>query len=212
MGLKVTESKPFVTDIPEDTYSAVCVGVFDLGTVHNEKFNKDDHNVMFLWELIGVSDNEGQPKTIQQQYTASLGEKANLRKMLTNWRGRAFNTQELENFDVRVLLGKPCQLLVIHNESKGNVYANIQNVSGWPKGVPAPKRRLPLLTFEFGVNVVIPDRTPEWIERKIMSAPEWADREALASGAPATSEDFGNAPVTAPAASSAIDNDDEVPF
>lgn len=183
MGLSVTASKPFMTNIPEDTYPAVCVGVYDLGSVHNKKFNKDSPTVLFLWELPELRNPEGFPETIHQQYTASLGEKSNLKKMLVNWRGKAFTPAELELFDVKKVLGAPCQLLVIHNQVEQNTYANIQNVSGWPKAAPAPKHTLPLMVFEFGVHTEIPNRTPEWIKNKIEAAPEWLVREDLVAAA-----------------------------
>jgi hypothetical protein len=191
MGLKVSESKPFTTDVPEDTHTAVCVGVFDLGTVHNKNYGKDEQKVMLLWELTELPKREGNPVTIQQQYTASLSEKSNLRRTLTTWRGKPFTDAELAGFDVKTILGKPCQILVLHSESNGNKYANVQNVSGWPKGAPVPRTSLPLMVFEFGTHTEVPAATPKWIASKIEAAPEWQDRMALAGKADV---DFGQAP------------------
>jgi hypothetical protein len=195
MALNVTASKPFTTNIPEDTYSAVCVGVFDLGSVHNKTWNKDEQKILFLWELPELRNPEGFNETIHQMYTASLGDKSNLKKMLVNWRGKAFTPAELESFDVKAVLGQPCQLLVIHNKVEANTYANIQNVSGWPKSAPRPKHQLPLMVFEFGVHTEVPYKTPEWIKARIESAPEWVAREDLVAAAKGvTTPDFGPPP------------------
>jgi hypothetical protein len=212
MGLKVSESKPFTTDVPEDTHPAVCVGIFDLGTVHNKQYGKDEQKVLILWELTELPKKEGIPATIQQQYTASLGEKSNLRRMLTTWRGKPFTEAELAGFDVKKVLGMPCQILVLHSESNGNKYANVHNVMGWPKGIPAPKHVLPHMVFEFGTHTELPASTPKWVASKIEAAPEWQERYALAGK---SEVDFGAAPTgSSPEIVAAINSDDDsdIPF
>ena len=60
------------------------------------------------------SKGEMKPRAISETYTNSLGEKANLRKMLENWRGRAFTQEEMDGFDLRNVLGKACMISVVH--------------------------------------------------------------------------------------------------
>ena len=37
--------------ISEGMHHAVCWGIFDIGTQHNDNFNKDAHKVVVYWEL-----------------------------------------------------------------------------------------------------------------------------------------------------------------
>jgi hypothetical protein len=69
----------------------------------------------------------GKPFTVSKFYTASLGEKANLRADLKNWRGRDFTDEELAGFEAKNILGKPCMLSVVETESEGKTYSNIAN-------------------------------------------------------------------------------------
>jgi len=55
--------------------------------------------------------------TISKFYTLSLHEKSNLGKDLTSWRGRPFTETEKQGFDVRNLIGVPCQLNVMHKDN-----------------------------------------------------------------------------------------------
>lgn len=186
MPLTVSDSKPFVTDIPEDEYIAVCIGVFDVGTVHSEKFGKDSERVLFLFEIPELKDPEGWPKTTNKEYTASLDPKSNLYKDVISWRGKGFAPGEMKNFSLKSFLGKPASLLIVHNRGKGdradNVYANIQQIRNLQKGVVAPAPSREPLFFDFADGVAsIPEGTPEFIQKKIMSAPEWT---ALKTGRP----------------------------
>src|SRR6185437_6062720 len=68
--------------------SAVLVAIVDLGTVEKSYKGKeyDSHEYFFVWELVtqqmtGSSHNH----VIGKSYTASLDEKANLRKMIEKW-------------------------------------------------------------------------------------------------------------------------------
>lgn len=186
MPLTVSDSKPFVTDIPEDEYLAICIGIYDIGTVHSEKFGKDSERVLFLFEIPELKDPEGWPKTTNKEYTASLDQKANLYKDIISWRGKGFGKDEMKNFSLKSFLGKPASLLIVHNRGKGdraeNVYANIQQIRNLQRGVVAPQPSREPLCFDFADGKAeIPEGTPEFIQKKIVAAPEWS---ALKSGRP----------------------------
>jgi hypothetical protein len=72
---------------------------------------------------------------VSKFYTASLGEKANLRADLKNWRGRDFTDEELAGFDAKNILGKPCMLSITLND-KGK--ARVTGVMALPKGTAVP--------------------------------------------------------------------------
>lgn len=118
---------------------ARCIRVIELGTQEKEYQGKKSwkKQTLIVWELphdlMTEGDYAGKPFTISQFYTASLSEKANLRQDLENWRGRAFTPEELEGFDQRNILGKPCMLSLIDKNGKtrvGSVAAIPRDPSG----------------------------------------------------------------------------------
>jgi hypothetical protein len=91
------------------------------------------------WELADEKMDDGEPFSIHQRYTFSLHEKAKLRADLESWRGKSFDEQELEAFDLEVLLGKPCLVTIVHEAGgNGKTYANVKSVAKLPKNMPAP--------------------------------------------------------------------------
>lgn len=120
---------------PEGVHDAVCVFVEDIGFEHSDLYNKDIHKVVICWE-VNEPMSDGRPFMMSQTYTASLSDKAKLRKDLEGWRGKKFTDEELKGFDLEILRGKQCQLQIIHNEKGGKTYANIQTVL--PKGKHSP--------------------------------------------------------------------------
>lgn len=117
--------------------AAICIRIIDLGTQMKEYQGKQSwkRQAMIVWELPGQLDGDGKPLTISKFYTASLGDKANLRHDLENWRGRPFTPEELKGFEQKNILGKPCLLNLIQND-KGKVV--VGSVSAIPKGFTVP--------------------------------------------------------------------------
>lgn len=116
---------------PEGVHMAVCCDVVDLGEIET-KFGKK-HKIDVVWQ-VDEKMKDGRPYLVQQRYTASLNEKANLRHDLEAWRGKKFTEEELAGFDLEKLIGVPCQLLVVHNEANERVYANVKSIMAAPKG------------------------------------------------------------------------------
>jgi hypothetical protein len=71
---------------------------------------------------------------VTSRYTASLNQKAALRRDLESWRGVKFSDADLKNgFDLRKLLGATCYLNLI--ESKDGNYINVSSIMRLPKGM-----------------------------------------------------------------------------
>ena len=109
--------------------------------------------------------------------TISLGKKANLRKMIENWRGRQFTDAEAaEGFDMKLLLTQNCLMSVIHKEvKKGDqtfTYANIGSVLPMIKGTPTFEPENEVLYYEVDTGMLIPEGTPEWLKIKIFESRE----------------------------------------
>lgn len=166
---------------PVGNHVARCVGLIDLGTQEGEYQGKTTHarKVVIRWELPNelMSEGEyaGRPFIVSKFYTASLSEKANLRKELGSWRGRDFTADELTGFDAKNILDKPCMVNVIHND-KGK--AKVAGVSPVPKGMNVPGRVNDILYFSLEESEFDPDtfdKLSEFYQEQIRKSPEWAD-------------------------------------
>jgi len=194
--------------IPEGTYIATCVRVIDLGTQITtfQGADKLQRKVLIAWEVpdeMVEFDGERRPALIMQRYTASLSDKATLRKHLEAWRGRRFTEDELKGFDLKNVLGKACQLQVLHSEN--GAYANVAAIMAVPKGMPAPDVHHPLVHFsldegEFSVGIF--DGLSDKLKAQIASSPEYKARTGQTPDRPShrPREDFS------------ADLDDEIPF
>jgi hypothetical protein len=169
---------------PQGTHTAICNMVVDLGNQETsyQGQTKTKHQVWLRWELpqerIEWTDKDGNekegPMSLGRTYTCSLSEKANLRKDLEGWRGKAFSQEELEGFDLFNLLGVPCQVTVTHREANGKTYANVTGVAGWPKAVDKPKETENKAIKYSADDPKQFDDLPEWLQEKIKGATELA--------------------------------------
>jgi hypothetical protein len=164
-------------------HRAICYAVYDLGhqVFEFQGERKVLHKILVNWELpderIDVErDDEtvNLPRAISKEYTLSLHEKSNLRADLIGWRGREFTEKELEGFNLEAIIGKPCQLNVVHGKSKksGNTYAKVVAVLTAPKdgSMKEMKAENPLVMYE--IDDVIPETIPQWIADKINQSNE----------------------------------------
>lgn len=169
------------TPIPEDLHLAVCYGIWDLGTQFSEKWEKSIHKVVIVWEIPGCRgefERDGHikdlPRAISKRFTLSLHKKSDLRKDLESWRGKKFTDEELKGFDLKKLLGVPCQIQVLHNKIDDKIFANIATIIKAPVGTElTPENPLKFFSFEDGVDV--PAGTPDWIMDLIRHAEEYKD-------------------------------------
>lgn len=170
--------------IPSGNYVARCFSMIELGTV-NEVFvgeSKTLRKVRISWELPTETktfdEKKGpQPLAISQEYTLSMNEKSNLRKMLASWRGKDFTEEEAKAFDITKLLGKPCFLNIIHKHGKADpskVYEQIAGVTSVPKGftIPDPVNTVVELYYDkFDEDVF--NSLPDFIKDKMKTSQEY---------------------------------------
>jgi hypothetical protein len=138
----IIKGGPSFIPAPEGTHPAVCVDVVDLGEVEVTFQGKTQRKrkVDIVWQ-IDVNMASGKPFLVRRRYTASLHEKATLRRDLESWRGRAFTDKELEAFDLESLVSVGCLINVIHETGNGSTFANVASVMRLPKGMKAPTPR-----------------------------------------------------------------------
>jgi hypothetical protein len=95
---------------------------------------------VIVWQIDENLD-DGKPFLVRRRYTCSLHEKATLRRDLESWRGRGFTDQELQSFDLEILLSASCLLNIIHEARNGSIFANVAGVMRLPKGMMPPVPR-----------------------------------------------------------------------
>lgn len=175
---------------------ARCVGMIDLGTQQSDYQGKTTHarKIVLRFELPNelIADGEyaGRPFIVGKFYTASLSEKANLRKDLESWRGRPFTPEELAGFDSKNILDKPCMVNVVHTE-KGK--AKIASIAPIPKGMQTPPRINDLLYFslerdEFDGKIY--EGLSDFYKGEILKSPEWAELQGKPTKSAKHFDDF----------------------
>lgn len=210
MGLTVSEGAGSFELAPAGTHTARCYRIIDLGTQPTEfqGEKKLARKVLVQWELLGDERmSDGRPFSVAKRYTASLHEKAQLRKDLAAWRGRDFTPEELKGFELPKVLGAFCLLNLIAVEKNGRDYVNVASIMALPKGMPKPEGVNELLAFDLGAfDQAAFDQLSDGLQEKIIGTPEY---QALKNPAPATPS---QAPGTAPAPGSFDDFPDDIPF
>jgi hypothetical protein len=183
MGLMATAEKKR-DPIADGVYQAVTTQIIDLGTQYNEHFGKSSHQVMITWEIPELTikfEKDGKeieaPRVISKKYTLSLGEKANLRKDLQSWRGRAFTDQELEGFDLLNVLEKNCMLQIINTTKDGKTYSNISSILPLYKGMTPIPPYTKAQYYSIAEGFDIPDAVPQWIKDVIMKSEEFKNNK-----------------------------------
>ena len=156
---------------PSGSHLGRLYRILDLGTqkVEWQGAVKMQRKLMFTFELYG-EDNDGQPLAmpdgkpliISKRYTMSLGEQSTLRKDLESWRGKKFTPEELQGFDLNVLLGKLAMCNITQTDREGKTYANLSGLSQ----VPAAIKKLPEPT---GVNELLMFSLDEFDQAKFDS-------------------------------------------
>lgn len=184
---------------PAGNHVAICNAIVDLGLQPGSGMYPDPkHQVYLRFELpteLTTYQKDGQPVTgpmsIGRSFTASMSEKANLRKFVESWFGKKFPTDEAaSDFDMKNVLGRKCLLNVTHAEKSGKTYANINNATPIPKGMSTDyPQHNPSLFFSLDEpDQRTFDALPKWLKEKVegrleeskvkpQSAEEAADEE-----------------------------------
>jgi hypothetical protein len=175
---------------PAGTHLAICTRIIDLGTQLSTFGGKEmlKHKIMLTWELPDEKMKDGRPFTINQRYTWSMDKKANLRKHLEAWRGKAFEEKDFgpNGFNIQKILGLGCILTISHSENGDKTYANVTAVSKLMKGMQNPVRPVSELVYLW----LAPDlwepttfhKLGQGLQATIMKAPEYVKLTGVENG------------------------------
>lgn len=183
----------------EGQYGARCIGIVDLGTQETTFKGQKKHvrQVMFFFELIGTEaifdESKGpQPFVMNQKFTLSFADKANLRKFLKQWRNKDMTEEEANNpVFMKTLLGKPVYLSITITEKDGKSYRNISTVMKYPTNLPKLAQPVNEL-FYFDMDMDVPGNNPvvdfsklyNWVQDVIKKSPEYAELNGVQGGGP----------------------------
>lgn len=186
---------------PAGQFVARCVDVVDCGEKvesYAGQGEKLTHKCALVFRTGETHPETGEPLDISKEFTVSMGDKANLRKTLEQWRGRQYRPEEVaEGVPLHKLEGNWAIITVEHRTSgSGKVYANISAVVGVP---PAMQKTLPeLATYT---------RAEFWTKRKEEYAKEAASfRDKHAPKTKQVNDDFEEFP------GALNDQEDDLPF
>jgi hypothetical protein len=121
--MKIKSNNTPFEPCPEFTGKAVCVDVTPLRKQQSQYGERNVFKIVFEANM----EKEGGTRygVWSTNFTPTLNEKSSLRKFLRGWFGRDLSKAELEDFDTETLIGRPAQLVVVHQHKDGEVYANI---------------------------------------------------------------------------------------
>ena len=168
-------AKPKTPPVEPGVYMAVCVGVIDLGEQYSEKFKSYSNKVKIVWAIPSETieiDGKTEERQLSKEFTFSLSKKGSLRTFLESWAGKSFTDDEFAEMDIFSVLGKPCQLQVVLNETKE--YSNVANLMQLPKGMPAPASQTPFITWDMEAwDDVAFEKLPEWTKEQIKKSTQY---------------------------------------
>jgi hypothetical protein len=168
--------------VPAGNHVARVYSIIHIGTVREniKGEEKEMNKVRISFELPNETkefkEGEGEkPYTISKDYTLSMFEKSDLRKFIDSTVPGGLSEEEVDVYDVTLLMGKAVMLNVIHKTSgKGNVYANITAAAAIPKGmtVPGPVNAPFVLDYE-NFDEAKFNALPDFLKDKMRSSQEY---------------------------------------
>ena len=121
--MKIKPTHSHIEPCPEYTGRAVCVDCTPLKKQPSQFGDRDVFKLVFETPL--ERPDGSRFCAWSRNFTPTLNEKANLRKFLRGWLGRDLTKEEMDDFDTESLIGKPAQIVVVHEHKDGETYANI---------------------------------------------------------------------------------------
>ncbi len=169
--------------VPEGSYAARVYSIVQIGNVPNTFPGSEYPTVPKLritWELDETRefDGEQKPLVIGAKYTISLGEKSNLRPIVEGILGK-LDEEDIENFDMKSLMGKTCMVSVLHKTSKtGKEYALVASTAALPKKMTAPEPFNPQVYLDYheGWDDAVYEKLPQFIKDDMATSTEMQSR------------------------------------
>jgi hypothetical protein len=137
---------------PVGQFGARCVDVIDLGeavvSYPGSQPYLGQKVALVFWT--GEKDEQGKSLNLSNEFTVSMGKKANMRKFLEAWRGQSYmDEQAKEGVPIDKLYGAPALLSTEHKPTKsGNTFCAIASVSPLPKIMQSAVPKVDAIEYE----------------------------------------------------------------
>jgi hypothetical protein len=167
--------------IPARNYTGVVCGIYDIGTQTGGQFGPNSQFVI-MFELHTrrgpARDSKANVFTIStfvNFYLGSRSRPANLLKLVEVLEGRTLTDAEIKaGYDVEKLLGKCCQVQVIHEpNAKGEMKAKVGATMPLDPDDDAPKGELDEVYYEITADRTIPESLPKFVQDFIKKSKEF---------------------------------------
>jgi hypothetical protein len=187
LTVSATSGGSFI-QVPPGSHLARCYRIIDLGTqetTYQGQLTRSPR-VLFQFEIHSEDNNgkplltpDGKPLSASKNFTLSFNERSSLRKSLQVWRNKEFTSEELKLFNLEDVLGDWALLTIVHSESKGTVYANIENINPVPTtvrkaGLPEPVNKTSIFSIR-NADMALFETFTNGIKAKIEASPEWQE-------------------------------------
>lgn len=164
-------------------HSATVVAVVDEGKHLNEKYNKVSNIVSIGFEITQKNEETGEDENLvifSRRYTNSLHKNSALRKDLESWLGAPMSKDQVDQFNLRQILGKSCTINVVHTQSQDGTktYANIANIL--PKSVDRQPSEEPYVYTVHDPDTNF-DRLPKYVQNRVMASQQLKGVDGLVS-------------------------------
>ena len=181
-----------IEPLSQKMHHAVTYMLVDIGTQINQTFQTASKELVIGWEVPSeryiwkdkdTGEETERAKVITRRFTASLARSSHLKAILETWRGQPFTPEELQEFDLSTILGINCYIQVMHKTVKrtGGIFPEVSAVMPLPPGTATLKPERNIIQFHMSVDKVIPDNVPNWIKKRILASPEWAQLSGAAA-------------------------------
>lgn len=168
---------------PDGQFVGQCVDTVDLGE-HVHTFAGDEsyleHRCAMVFRTGEVNAETGDYIDVNKEFTVSMGDRANLRKFLEQWRGRPYTAEQIKaGVPLDKLTGNHALLTIAQKPNKAGtrIYAEITACVGIPKQMASSTTDYPNYT-----------RAEFWATRKAEYAADVVKFRSAAGALPAEEE------------------------
>lgn len=187
--MPTTAPKPVsnYTPAPKGSQVARCYQFIQIGTVEEEYMGKLKklNKIQLGFELplktkVWKEGEPAKPICVFKEFTLSMGDKSNLRKLVEGIIGTTLKDEEAFAFDVESLVGMPCILSITHKPTKkGNVRDEIVSASPLIEGMNCPDafNKAKILTYS-DWNQETFDSLPDFMKNKLMESEQFKNRQS----------------------------------
>lgn len=177
---------------PAGNHVARCYSIIDLGShTQDGKFGvRTQRLIRISWELPDEQhtfqqERGPEPFAVHLMVNFTVGLKSRLLKLLESWKGKALSDAELDDFELKALLGKACMVSVVHAVNGDNTYANVDSVTPVPKKMEVPEQVNKSIYYEIelGRNEIFKS-LPDWMKEMIEKCNEWKADPPAGSDSP----------------------------